>query len=32
MRIKRAVGGPRYLAQLPLLEELQRQRRARGLP
>ncbi len=31
IRIKRTIGGTKYLAQLPLLRELQRQRRARGL-
>lgn len=31
IRIKRTIGGPKYLGQLPLLRELQRQRRARGL-
>jgi hypothetical protein len=31
IRIKRAIGGPKYLTHLPLLREVQRQRRARGL-
>lgn len=31
IRIKRAIGGPKYLAHLPLLRELQRRRRDRGL-
>lgn len=31
IRIKRAIGGPKYLDHLRLLRELQRQRRARGL-
>jgi hypothetical protein len=31
IRIKRAIGGTKYLAHLPLLRDLQRQRRARGL-
>ena len=31
IRIKRAIGGPKYLGQLPLLRELQRQRREQGL-
>jgi hypothetical protein len=31
VRIKRAIGGPKYLGHLPLLREVQRQRRARGL-
>jgi hypothetical protein len=31
IRIKRAIGGTKYLAQLPLLQDLQRERRARGL-
>lgn len=31
MRIKRAIGGPKYLGHLPLLRDLQRQRRERGL-
>lgn len=31
MRIKQAIGGPKYLGHLPLLRELQRERRARGL-
>jgi hypothetical protein len=32
LRNKQAIGGPKYLSQLPLLRELQRRRRARGLP
>lgn len=31
IRIKRAIGGPKYLSHLPLLRALQRARRARGL-
>jgi hypothetical protein len=31
IRIKRAIGGPKYLGQLPLLREVQRQRRTQGL-
>lgn len=31
IRIKRAIGGTKYLGHLPLLRDLQRQRRARGL-
>jgi hypothetical protein len=31
IRIKRAIGGTKYLGQLPLLRELQRERRRRGL-
>jgi hypothetical protein len=31
IRIKSAIGGPKYLGHLPLLRELQRQRRERGL-
>jgi hypothetical protein len=31
IRIKRAIGGVKYLSHLPLLREVQRQRRARGL-
>lgn len=31
IRIKRAIGGPKYLGHLPLLRELQRQRREQGL-
>ena len=31
MRIKRTIGGTKYLAHLPLLRELQRQRREQGL-
>jgi hypothetical protein len=31
IRIKRAIGGPKYLGHLPLLREVQRERRARGL-
>ena len=31
IRIKSTIGGPRYLDHLPLLRELQRERRARGL-
>jgi hypothetical protein len=31
IRIKRAIGGAKYLGQLPLLRELQHQRRERGL-
>jgi len=31
MRIKRAIGGTKYLGHLPLLRDLQRQRRAQGL-
>ena len=31
IRIKRAIGGPKYLAQLPLLRDLQRHRRDQGL-
>jgi hypothetical protein len=31
IRIKRAIGGPKYLSHLPLLRDLQRQRRASGL-
>lgn len=31
IRIKRAIGGPKYLSHLPLLREVQEQRRARGL-
>ena len=31
IRIKRAIGGPKYLGHLPLLRELQQQRRERGL-
>ena len=31
MRIKRAIGGPKYLGHLPLLRDVHRQRRARGL-
>lgn len=30
IRIKRAIGGPKYLGQLPLLREVQRQRREQG--
>lgn len=31
IRIKRAIGGPKYLSHLPLLREVQAQRRAKGL-
>jgi hypothetical protein len=31
MRIKRTIGGPKYLGHLPLLRDLQRLRRERGL-
>ncbi len=31
MRIKRTIGGPKYLGHLPLLRDLLRQRRAQGL-
>lgn len=31
IRIKRAIGGPKYLSHLPLLREVQEQRRAQGL-
>ena len=31
IRIKRAIGGPKYLSHLPLLREVQEQRRAKGL-
>lgn len=31
IRIKRAIGGPKYLSHLPLLREVQEERRARGL-
>lgn len=31
LRIKRTIGGTKYLGQLPLLRELQRQRREQGL-
>jgi hypothetical protein len=31
IRIKRAIGGTKYLGQLPLLRDVQRQRRAQGL-
>ena len=31
IRIKRAIGGPKYLGHLPLLRQLQRQRRQQGL-
>lgn len=31
MRIKRTIGGTKYLAHLPLLRDLQRQRREQGL-
>lgn len=31
IRIKRAIGGTKYLSHLPLLREVQEQRRARGL-
>lgn len=31
IRIKRAIGGVKYLSHLPLLREVQQQRRARGL-
>lgn len=31
LRIKQAIGGPKYLGHLPLLRELQRQRRRQGL-
>lgn len=31
IRIKRAIGGPKYLSHLPLLREVQEQRRALGL-
>ena len=31
MRIKRTIGGAKYLGHLPLLRDLQRQRRAQGL-
>lgn len=32
LRNKQAIGGAKYLSQLPLLRELQRSRRERGLP
>jgi len=32
LRNKQAIGGPKYLSQLPLLRDLQRRRRERGLP
>jgi hypothetical protein len=31
IRIKRAIGGPKYLSHLPLLRDVQRQRREQGL-
>ena len=31
MRIKRTIGGPKYLGHLPLLRDVQRQRREQGL-
>jgi hypothetical protein len=31
IRIKRTIGGPKYLGHLPLLRDLQRQRREQGL-
>jgi hypothetical protein len=31
IRIKRSIGGTKYLAHLPLLRDLQRRRRSRGL-